>query len=381
MAIEITLPRFGRTMEQATILAVHVRPGEKVKKGQILADLETDKAAMEMESPAEGFIGSVLVEPGMTLPVETPMFVMTEDTRPVDPALLNKLRRRVQDARRTILDARPADLHPVEMPPTADTSAEVLSKIRPVTGPIEAIRAFDASHQPAAAQLKPGARIPLSRWQIIIADKMLASKRQIPCFYLHLRADVTGLADLRKSRNHQDNLSLSYNDFLLKAAALALRRYPILTGRLAADSIELPEQIDIGLAIAAEHGLVAPVLRAVDQMTLPQITDAVADLFKRARQNALRPEDLQGGCLTISNLGGCGIDSFIPIVIPGQTSILGVGRITDQCVPENDRVCIRKCMTLTLSVDHRLVNGADAAQFLDYIKKQLEHPESLMEEI
>lgn len=380
MAIEITLPRFGRTMEQATILAVHVQPGEKVKKGQILADLETDKAAMEMESPAEGFIGSVLVEPGMILPVETPMFVMTEDTRPVDPALLNKLRRQVQDARRTILDARPADLHPIEMPLTTDTPAEVLSKIRPVTGPIEAIRAFDASHQPAAAQLKPGARIPLSRWQKIIADKMLTSKRQIPCFYLHLRADVTDLTDLRKSRNHQDNLSLSYNDFLLKAAALALRRYPILTGRLAADFIELPEQIDIGLAIAAEHGLVAPVLRAVDQRTLPQITDAVADLFKRAQQNALRPEDLQGGCLTISNLGGCGIDSFIPIVIPGQTSILGVGRISEQCVPDNDRVRIRKFMTLTLSVDHRLVNGADAAQFLDYIKKQLEHPQALIEE-
>jgi pyruvate dehydrogenase E2 component (dihydrolipoamide acetyltransferase) len=381
MTIEITLPRFGRTMEQATVLAVHVRPGDKVKKGQILADLETDKAAMEMESPAEGFIGSVLAEPGMTLPVDTPMFVLTEDKRPIDPALLDKLRHQVQTARQTILEAKPADVQPIDLSAPADLSADLLSKIRPVTGPIEAIRAFDTSRQPAAAQLKPGSRIPLGRWQRIIADKMLASKRQIPCFYLNLRADVTDLIALRQQNNHRDNLNLSYNDFLLKAMAVSLVRYPILTGRLAAEFIELPDQIDIGIAIAAEHGLVAPVLRAVDKMTLPQITAAVADLFQRARQNALRPEDLEGGCITLSNLGGCGIDSFIPIVIPGQTSILGVGRISEQCVPDNDQVRIRKFMTLTLSVDHRLVNGADAAQFLDYIKKQLEHPESLMEDV
>jgi pyruvate dehydrogenase E2 component (dihydrolipoamide acetyltransferase) len=367
-------------MEQATVLAVHVRVGDIVKKGQILADLETDKAAMEMESPAEGFIGSVLAEAGMTLPVDTPMFVLTEDNRPLDPALVDKLRRKVQTARQTILEAKPAEVQPLDLSVPADLSAEVLSKIRPVTGPIEAIRAFDTSRQPAQAQFKPGSRIPLSRWQRIIADKMLASKRQIPCFYLNLRADVTDLIDLRQQNNHRENLTLSYNDFLLKAMAVSLRRYPILTGRLAAESIELPDQIDIGIAIASDHGLVAPVLRAVDKMTLPQIAAAVADLFRRAQTNALVPEDLQGGCITLSNLGGCGIDSFIPIVIPGQTSILGVGRITEQCVPDNDHISIRKLMTLTLSVDHRLVNGADAAQFLDYVKKQLEHPQSLLEE-
>lgn len=379
MAIEITLPRFGRTMEQATVLSIHVRPGDPVKKGQTLADLETDKAAMEMESPAEGFIGSILVEPGMTLPVDTPMFVLTEDTRPIDPALLDKLRRKVEDARQTILEIKPADMHSVDLSADADQSAHLMSKIRSVTGPIEAVSAFDASGRLTASQLIPGSRIPLNRWQKIIADKMLASKRQIPCFYLNLHADVTDLAALRQQYNQQANPPLSYNDFLLKAMADSLCRYRILTGRLAAQSIELPEQIDIGIAIDTEHGLVAPVLRAVDKMTLPQIAAAAEDLTRRARHNALCPEDLQGGCITLSNLGGCGIDSFIPIVIPGQTSILGVGRITEQCIPDNDRIIIRKRMTLTLSVDHRLVNGADAAQFLDSIKKQLERPQSLLE--
>lgn len=379
MAIEITLPRFGRTMEQATVLTVHVQAGQTVKKGQVLADLETDKAAMEMESPAEGMIGAVLVEPGMILPVDTPLFVLTEDQKPVDPALLDKLRRQVLAARKTVIEQKPAEMHTLETAPSTEAQTEVLTKIRPIIGPIEAIQAFRTSHQPVPAELKPGMRIPLSRWQKIIADKMLASKRQIPCFYLNLRADVTELTALREKNNHQDSGNLSYNDFLLKALAVSLQRYPAMTGRLAADAIELPEHIDIGLAIATGHGLVAPVLRAVDKMTLAQITAAVGQLSERARKNTLRPEDLEGGCITVSNLGSCGIDSFIPIVIPGQTSILGVGRITEQCVPSGSEVQVRKLLTLTLSVDHRIVNGADAAQFLDFVKKQLEHPESLMD--
>lgn len=378
MAIEITLPRFGRNMEQATVLAVHVRTGQEVKKGQVLADLETDKAAMEMESPAEGLIGAVLVQPGMTLPVDTPLFVLTEDGRPVDPALLDTLRRQVLDARKTVLEEKPAQMHTIEPSRTAELSEELLTRIRPVTGPIEAIQAFRASRQPVPGELKPGMRMPLNRWQTIIADKMLASKRQIPCFYLNLRADVTALTELRETNNRHESPTLSYNDFLLKALAVSLQRYPVMTGRLAADAIELPAQIDIGLAVSTEHGLVAPVLRAVEKMSLAQITAAVGELSERARKNALRPEDLEGGCITISNLGNCGIDSFIPIVIPGQTSILGVGRITEQCVPSGQEVQIRKFMTLTLSVDHRIVNGADAAQFLDFVKKQIEHPESLI---
>ncbi len=380
MAIEITLPRFGRTMEQATILAVHVRSGQKVTKGQVLADLETDKATMEMESPAEGFIGALLAEPGMTLPVDTPLFVLTEDSRPIDPSLLDKLRGQVAAARQTVLEETPAPLHPVRPTDPADMESEPLAKVRSAVGPIEAIRAFQTSHQPLPAQLKPGMRIPLSRWQIIIAEKMLASKRQIPCFYLNLRADVTELTALRETNNRTTSRNLSYNDFLLKALAVSLQRYPVMTGRLAADAIELPEHIDVGLAIAAEHGLVAPVLRAVEKMTLPEITSATEELLTRARQNALRPEDLEGGCCTISNLGSCGIDSFIPIVIPGQTSILGVGRITEQWVPDGRDMKIRKFMTLTLSVDHRVANGADAAQFLDYVKKQIEHPQTLLEQ-
>jgi pyruvate dehydrogenase E2 component (dihydrolipoamide acetyltransferase) len=374
MAIEIILPRLGRTMEQATIVAVYVQVGQKVSKGQILADIETDKAAMQIESPADGTIRAVLVEPIVTLPVETPLFVLTEDGQPLDPERLEKLKQQVQAAKESILE--PAA--PLAQPIPTQALQERFPEIPLPVLPQQAAEAFQSSKALSPSQLKPGRKIPFTRWQAVVAQRMLTSKRQIPCFYLNLQADVTELANLRQTLKEQ-NLILSYNDFLLKSAALSLQRYPILTGRLTLDSIELAPQMDIGLAVASEQGVVAPVLRAVETLSLSEISAAVQDLVARARQNALRPDDLEGGCMTISNLGGFGIDSFIPIVIPGQTSILGVGRIREQCVPDGTQIQIRKRMTLTLSVDHRIVNGAEAAQFLDHIKKLLEHPRELLE--
>lgn len=374
MAIEIVLPRLGRTMEQATIVAVYVQVGQKVSKGQVLADIETDKAAMQIESPSDGTIRAVLAEPPVTLPVNTPLFVLTEDGQPLDPERLETLKQQVQAARQTILEPTAPPAHSIPTHVIQERIPELPAPIQPQ----QAAQVLQASKAVPASQFKPGARIPMSRWQCLVAQKMLTSKRQIPCFYLNLQADVTELAALRDTLQQQ-KIKLSYNDFLLKAAALSLRRYPILTGRLTMDTIELAPQIDIGLAVASEQGVVAPVLRAVDNLSLAQISAATEELLTRVKQNALRPEDLEGGSMTISNLGKFGIDSFIPIVIPGQTSILGVGRIREQCVPNGSQIQIRKRMTLTLSVDHRIVNGAEAAQFLDHIKKLLEHPHELME--
>jgi len=367
-------------MEQAVIVALHVQVGQKVCKGQVLADLETDKATMQIESPAAGIIGAILTEPGDVLPVETPLFVLLDDGQPLDPERIETLKQQVQAARESILELTAPAAHTLPLADSTAPSTQTRSKSHPMPATSqEALDAFQASQPLPASQFKPGARIPLTRWQKIIAQKMLTSKRQIPCFYLILQADVTELAQLRQNLSRQTNQAVSYNDFLLRAAALSLRRYPILTGQLTTDAIELAEQIDIGLALAAQHGLVAPVLREVDTLTISQISAAVQDLLGRAARNALCPADLEGGCMTITNLGKFGIDSFIPIVIPGQASILGVGCIREQCVPDGRQIQIRKKMTLTLSVDHRIVNGAEAAQFLDHIKKLLEHPSELID--
>jgi len=226
--------------------------------------------------------------------------------------------------------------------------------------------------KPTESEVKLGATIPLSRIQKITAERMLRSKREIPCFYLTVKADVTDLVALRAKLNETGDVRISYNDFIIKAVATGLEKYPIMTGQLAGDTIRLAEAINIGLAISVPGGLVAPILKDVNKKDVKQIARDSKALIKKARSNKLAPTDLEGGCITVSNLGALGIDNFIPIVVPGQCSILGIGRIADTCVPDNENILVRKLMNMTLSVDHKVANGAYAAQFLDFVRRVLE---------
>jgi len=220
---------------------------------------------------------------------------------------------------------------------------------------------------------KLGDKVPVNRLQRIVAERMLKSKREIPCFYLNVVVDMTDIVKLRAKLNKSAGVKISFNDFIIRAVALGLEHYPIMTGQLAGDCIQLADRIDIGLAIATPEGLAAPLVRDANNKTVRQIAEYSRGLIERARSGRLTLDDLEGGCITVSNLGGFGIDSFIPIVVPGQCSILGVGRIADTCMPIDGNIIVRKMMNLNLSVDHKVANGADAAQFLDYVKKLLEH--------
>ena len=233
-----------------------------------------------------------------------------------------------------------------------------------------------APAQPQKPQL--GSVVPLSRTQKIVAEKMVWSKQNIPCFYLNIRADVTKMVQLRSQMNADSETKLSVNDFIVRALALGIEHYPIMTGQLAADHIQLSDSIDIGFAISTEEGVVAPVVKDCGNKTLAQISEEIAELSERSRGGKLFLEDLSGGCMSVSNLGAFGVDSFIPIVLPGQSSILGVGTIQDVVLPVDREPAVRKIMNLTLSVDHKVINGAEAAQFLDFVKKLLEHPDELV---
>ncbi|MHC4229262.1 MAG: dihydrolipoamide acetyltransferase family protein, partial [Planctomycetota bacterium] len=236
----------------------------------------------------------------------------------------------------------------------------------------EAKPAAPAAPAAPGAEPKLGETVPLNRLQKITAERMLKSKQEIPCFYLTVRADVTDLVELRAKLNVAGDVKVSYNDFIMKAVATGLERYTIMTGQLAGENIKLAEAIGIGLAISVPDGLVAPIVKDVNKKDVKQIARDSLALIERARSNKLAPTDLEGGCITVSNLGAFGIDNFIPIVVPGQCSILGVGRITDTCVPDNGNILVRKLMNMTLSIDHKVANGAYAAQFLDFVRKLLE---------
>jgi pyruvate dehydrogenase E2 component (dihydrolipoamide acetyltransferase) len=347
MAKEIKLPRFGETMEEGTIVNCLVKVGQKVKKGDYLFEIETDKATFEMESPDEGFVKAIIVQPGQTLSVGQVLLILGEENE--------KINIEKTISKKTTADA-PAEKTPAEKITPADLTAVAQSQ----------------------AGYKLGQKVPLSRMAKITAEKMLQSKREKPCFYLNITVDVTELAAYREKLNKSADIKISFNDFLMKALSLGLVQWPIMTGHLEGDSILLADSIGIGLITATDKGMVAPIVKDVDKKNLAQIAQHNSTLVERSDAGKLTPDDFEGGCITISNLGSLGIDSFIPIVIPGQCSILGVGKITDTCVSQDGQMSVRKFMKMTLAVDHRIANGAEAAQFLSCVGKLLEEPEKLI---
>jgi pyruvate dehydrogenase E2 component (dihydrolipoamide acetyltransferase) len=402
MAQEVRLPQLGQTMEEGTIVGCRIKVGDEIRKGDVIFDIETDKATLEMESPAAGFVKHVLVEVDQTLLVGAPLLVLGDRDEQVPESFIDSLMG-ATSARPAEAEARPteqATAEPVSPEPAmAAPRAQVIASPRAKTvakelgvdiasitptGPggkiteqdvrdaAEAKASAPAETTAAPSEFGLGQTLPLNRLQKITGERMLQSKREIPCFYLSVKADMTDLVELRAKLNKSADVKISYNDFLMRAVAIGLGRFPMMTGQLAGESIRLATGIGIGLAIAVPGGLVAPIVKDVDKKDVLQIARDSKSLVEKARSNRLSPEDLEGGCITVTNLGASGIESFIPIVVPGQCSILGVGQITETCVPDSGNIVVRKLMTLTLSVDHKVVNGAYAAQFLDFVRTLLE---------
>jgi pyruvate dehydrogenase E2 component (dihydrolipoamide acetyltransferase) len=436
MAKEINLPKMGQTMEEGTVVNCLVKVGDEVKKGQVIFEIETDKATLEMESPANGFVKYLLVQNNQTLPVGAPLMVVGEQNEQVPMSFVEALTGGVGLAAGT--DATPAAQMPTTITPPA--APEPVAPGKPAgkimisprakkmaedlgvdpttvkgTGPAGKITEADiraaaeakrvaqppVSRAPSprfegetpstqatvpgrpeplspAAEAKLGATIALNRLQRITAERMLKSKREIPCFYLTVRVDMTDLVATRAKMNEGASVKVAFNDFIMKAVAIGLEKFPMMTGQLAGDAIKLADAIHVGLAISVPDGLVAPLVKDVNKKDVRQVARDSQALIERARNDKLDLSDLEGGCITVSNLGAFGIESFIPIVVPGQCSILGIGRITDTCVPDNGNILVRRLMNMTLSVDHKVTNGAYAAQFLDFVKKTLEDPKVLM---
>jgi len=354
LVTQVKLPKLGSAMEDARLIQYRVEHGQHVTSGQALFEIETDKAAVEVESPADGFVRHIFVQPGTVVLPGQPVLIIADKDEPV-PADLIEAGTRAAAAASTPPRPAPADPHTPQH-----------------NNPAEAATVTTPQH------VKLGQTVRLSARQRATAAKMLRSKREIPCFYLNVRADVTDLVELRSRLNRTSPVRIAYDDFIIAAVAKALENYPLMAGRLAQDLIELPDTFDVAFAVDSPGGVVAPVLRNVNAKDLTRLASERADLQQKALLNKLTPDDLAEPCITISNLGMYRVTSFIPIVVPGQCCILGIGRITDTCVPDvqpspaGPRFLVRKLMALTLSVDHRIANGAYASQFLDHVKKTLE---------
>ncbi len=222
-------------------------------------------------------------------------------------------------------------------------------------------------------------QVQLTRIQKLIGKRMQQSKRDIPCFYLRRRADLTELADFRKGPCRKAGIRAGTNEFFFKAMAKAVEKFPLFAGQLQADQIEIADSVNIGFAVDTAQGLVVPVVKGCEKLSISEISNKTKELTNKARLNQLSVDELSGASITLSSLGMFGLTSFTAIVPPGQASILAIGRIIDQPTKTAAEMAIRKKMNLTLSVDHRIINGLYAAKFLKYVTELLEDPSGLVE--
>jgi len=240
---------------------------------------------------------------------------------------------------------------------------------------------------PKRSKGRSGTSIPLTRIQKLIGERMLKSKQSKPCFYIELKADVTELMALRPVLRKSLGVKITTNAFYIRALALAAKKYPLMVGRLPkcnkgrlgtpGDSIRIADRVNVGFAVNAPQGLVVPVIRDADKKTLAEIARLEKTLTEKARDNKLTLEEMEGETIALSNLGVYGIESFVGIVPPPASTILAVGNVVRTLVAEDDKTVARKMVSLTLAVDHRIINGTYAAEFLNFIREQLQNPQQL----
>jgi len=481
MIQKVTLPKLGETVEKSTIERWVKKEGDSVATGDILCEITTDKATLEVESYYRGTLLKILAPEGVELPVgaliaivgdpgeKIPESVLAEAgaapaksaakraagagpsaaaegaaAAPVAPVAAEggrvkvspRARRRARElgvglagirgsgpgGRIVEADVEAAALRQAQGGPehgrgAARTAAAVQASplarklaarqgvdlaaaagtgVRGKVMKEDVLRAAGQGAPPKSPQAtRPGEAgkiVPLTPMRRVIAQRMLESKQTIPCYYLEMDADVTELVDLRSRLNAEgkpkvalrepqgdpeQGRRVAFNDFVIKACGKALRLFSAVNSRWVSGGVERRSEVNVGLAVALDEGLIVPVVREVDKKSLRQVAAETADLAARARANRLRPDEYQDGCMTVTNLGMFGIRSFIPIVNPGESTILGLGMIEDRVVARQGAIGIRKVMTLMLAVDHRLVDGAVGAQFLEMIRDRLEDPQRL----
>jgi len=444
---EILLPKLGQTMEEATIERWHKKEGDPVRRGDVVLEITTDKATLEVESYVEGTLRKIIAREGLTLPVNAVIALVGEPDEPLPDGVDDLIAAAeagtasgaetqpepeaapVRESAPSAAGAGPAAPVSVAPPPgrlfaspRARMRAEqhrvnlrllrgsgpggrivekdVLDyverakaiRMSPTAREIAYRRGVDVLSLPVrgrrvtkadvlAARPAPEAAAtalePLSAMRRIVAERMARSQREVPHFYLVMEVDMTDAAAFRAAWNETAPRKLSYNDLLLKACGLAMRDVPAMAAVWAETGLVRREEINIGLAVALEDGLIVPVVRGVDRLPLEALAAESARLVGRARGKRLTPEEYEGGCFTVTNLGMYGVDAFAAIVNPGESGILAVGRIAARPVVVGEAIHIRSMMTMTLSADHRVVDGATAARFLARVKELLEQPEQL----
>ncbi|MEY2998229.1 MAG: hypothetical protein RLZZ02_38 [Bacteroidota bacterium] len=414
MAIVINMPRLSDTMTEGVVAKWHVKVGDAITEGTLLAEIETDKATMDFEAfpGQEGTLLHIGVGEGETSPVDTILAVIGAKGEDIS-ALLSGAP--AAPAAAPAPTAAPAAAEPAPAPapspapaaapaPAEDSrvKASPLAKslaaekgvdLRAVTGSGEGGRIVKrdietAASTPAVASSAAPTAVsypssgyqdtPISQMRKTIAKRLSESKFTAPHFYLTMSVDMDAAIEARQALNASGDHKISFNDLVVKAVAKGLKKHPAVNSAWLGDVIRTNYDVHVGVAVAVEDGLLVPVVRHADAKSLTQISAEVKDFAQRAKTKKLQPADWEGNTFTISNLGMFGIDQFTAIVNPPDSCILAVGGIQSVPVVKNGQVVPGNIMKLTLSCDHRVVDGATGSAFLNSVKAFLESPVTMM---
>ena len=447
---EIQMPKLSDTMTEGTLIAWKKKKGDNVSAGEVLAEIETDKATMEWESPEDGTLAEIYVEEGGKVNVgdkiafiggegeeapkeeekgkeekpdveeekeeENPDEVKAKEKEPKKEEPKKEPEKKGEPKKEKKEKAVEAGVSPAPTQPTSASGGppqpeEARVKASPVarriaaelgvdlasvkgTGPEGRVTETDVraaakskigARQPSAPAIKAGesARIQLSGMRKIIAQRLVESLGPIPHFYLNIEIDAGPLMqareELKSAGEGADAAKITVNDFVLTADVQAAVKVPRVNTSFDGDAIVQYADVDLGVAIAIEDGLLTPVIRAAQNKSLREISVLVKDLAHRARNKRMKPEEFQGGTFTVSNLGGMGIDSFSAVINPPQGFILAIGKITKlPVVDDSDQIVVGHRMSITMSCDHRVIDGALGAEYLKELRHLLENPALLL---
>jgi len=411
MAVAIKLPRMSDTMEEGTIVSWFVKVGDTVKSSEMIADVETDKATMELENFEKGEVLHLNVAEGETVPVETVIAIIGKKGEDFQHLLTADSAETPAETPQETEAPAPVAETPAVVPVAAETqvAASVPSSTntdgRIFVSPLakkmaeekgislsevngsgdngrivkKDIENFKPSTQPTvAAGVESYEDLPVTQMRKTIAKRLAESKFTAPHFYLTKEIKMDAVMDARKRMNEYSESKISVNDLVVKATALALKKHPNINSSWLGDKIRRNHHVHIGVAVAVEDGLLVPVVRFADSKSLSQIGSEVKDLAGKAKNKELQPKDWEGNTFTISNLGMFGIDEFTAIVNPPDACILAVGGSKETVIVENGEMKPGHVMKVTLSCDHRVVDGVTGAKFLQTFQELLEEPVRLL---
>jgi pyruvate dehydrogenase E2 component (dihydrolipoamide acetyltransferase) len=386
MATPVIMPKFGMAQEEATIVRWYKREGESVQQGEPLLEVMTDKVSMDVEAPASGVLLKAFYDedevvpvtvvigyigrPGEEIPEEEPIAARQEAAKPV---ALPSTPRAAASAPGGKVKATPAARR------LAREKGLDLSLVAG-TGPDGLIRTEDVEACVPAEAAVEGELVPLKGVRKIIAERMASSWRTAPHISFTIGVDMTEAEVSRASWNDQraqGEAKLSVTGLLIKVVADLLPKHPYLNASLRGQEVLLHEEVNVGMAVAREEGLIVPVLKGANRLGLEEIALQCSDLAERARTGKLTPDDVVGGTFTVSNLGMFGVEQFNAIINPPESAILAVGTLGPEPVVLEGMVAIRQRMRVTLSVDHRVADGALAGQFLADLRTALQEPQAL----